>query len=126
MALIGVACTTVRPVSQPAEFIPKASPALVYVTLKNQSKVTLSRPHVSGDTLFGTVTGVASPLAAPLSHVEVVEAKQRDKGRTAWLIAGLTLAVAGGVWAVSQTGGGTTCDYSIPGTFVSEPSDNCY
>lgn len=121
--LAGVGCASLQQVRQPTKFIPDAKPRVVYVTFRNHSKVTITQPRVRGDTLFGTVRGAARPVAAPLSHIERVEAMQRDRKRTRWLIAGLGLVTAAGVFALTHSGtsgyrhpcdlsGTEECDYS--------------
>jgi hypothetical protein len=121
---ICLGCVTVQPVEQPDRFFERASPREVYVTFKNHSKVTIIGPRLSGDTLIGLVAGVSHPLAAPLSHVERIEALQRDRGRTRWLIAGVGLATAGLVFGIMQSGsndwrhpcerlGATECDWNV-------------
>ena len=77
-----VGCVTLQPVAEPAQFIPKANPQIVYVILRNHSQVVLTQPRVSGDTLIGALEGVSSPMAVPLSHVQRIEVVQRDKKRT--------------------------------------------
>jgi hypothetical protein len=61
-----------------------------------------------------------------LSHVAQVEAVQPNGRRTRWLVAGLTVAVLSGAWALTQSGGGRACDYSLEGTYRREPPDGCY
>jgi hypothetical protein len=110
-------------VQQPAEFIPKVNPDVVHVTFKNNARVTLTEPRVSGDSLFGIVRGLSAPLAAPLDHIQRVDAKQRDKARTTWLIAGITAVTAAAVVALANPGSSTyhhpcarqreDCDYSV-------------
>jgi hypothetical protein len=121
--LSSLACATMQPVREPAQFIPETKPPVVHVTFRNHSKVTFAQPRVRGDTLYGTVPGVSQPVAAPLSHIERIEAVQRDKKRTRWLIAGLGVLAAAGVFALTQSGssgfthpcdlaGTEECDYS--------------
>jgi hypothetical protein len=110
-ALTGVGCATLQPVQQPAQFIPEANPRVVYVTFRNHSKVTITEPRVSGDSLYGTVPGASQPVAAPLGHIALMEAVQRDKTRTRWLIAGLGVLTAAGAFALTQSG---NSDYRHP------------
>ena len=118
----GVGCATVRPVAQPAQFIPHANPDVVLVVYKDNSQVPVSKPHMSGDTLVGTWLGLGEAVVAPMSEVQRIDARQRDRKRTTLLIAGLTLFTAVGTYAVIQaaTGNGRICDYSAGG-----PGDNC-
>jgi hypothetical protein len=122
--LASIACSSLQPVPEPAQFIPAMNPELVYVTFHNRAQVPLARPHVSGDSLVGTLAGVGRPWGVPLSQVQVVEAVQRDKRRTRWLIAGLGVVTVAGVYAFSRLGtGDNKCDYSLgPG----ENPPGCY
>ena len=118
--LSGVGCATLQPVQQPAQFIPEAQPQVVYVTFRNHSKVTIAQPRVRGDTLFGTVRGAPHPVAAPLSHIERIEAVQRDRKRTRWLVAGLGVLTAAGVFALTQSG---NSDFNHPCNTIG--TDDC-
>jgi len=108
--LSSVGCATLQPLREPAQFIAKENPKLVYVTYKNRSVVGVARPHVSGDSLFGTVQGQPAPVAVPLSHVQMIEAIQPDRKRTALLIAGLAAFTVSGVAVLLLTGNGESCD----------------
>jgi hypothetical protein len=109
--LLAAACATVQPVREPARFIGQTSPDVVHVTFKNHAKVKITQPRVSGDTLYGSVDGVSTTVAAPLSHIELIEALQRDRGRTTWLIVATGVIGATTVFALSQSGGGVGgCD----------------
>jgi len=99
-------CATLQPVREPARFIAEAKPPVVYVTFKNRSKMTLAEPRVRGDSLFGLVPGVSAAVAAPLSHIERVEAMRRDGKRTTWLIAGLGAVTVGTVFAFTLSASG--------------------
>jgi hypothetical protein len=109
--LSALGCATIQPVGEPAQYIQQSQPQEVYVTFKNHSKVTLMRPRVSSDSIYGTVAGVAHPLAAPLTHVERIEAMQRDRARTRWLVAGVGVLALGSVAVFTLGGsGGSDCD----------------
>jgi hypothetical protein len=97
-------CATVQPVEDPDRFFERANPREVYVTFKNNSRVTMLAPRLTSDSLFGIVAGVSQPLAAPLTHVARIEALQRNRARTRWLIAGVGLAAAGFVFGVMRGG----------------------
>src|SRR5574341_95492 len=112
------ACASVQPLVEPAQFIAQANPPVVYVTFKNHSKVSLTRPRVSGDSLHGWVTGMASPVGAPLSHIERVEVRRRDRKRTTLMIVGLTTLTAGtALYALLQGGGNTVSGLSCDATY---------
>ena len=78
------ACTTVRQV-EPAQFIQKNYPPLVWVTQTNNSVVTVADAQIVLDTLFGTRPGTKDPVAIPLSDVRAVKAKARDGMKTGLL-----------------------------------------
>lgn len=52
-ALGSSACTTLRSVSTPQEFIPAARPDRVWVTTTANSKMLIEGPRLIGDTLVG-------------------------------------------------------------------------
>ncbi len=88
----------------------------------------LTQPRVSGDSLIGALQGVSYQVGVPLSHVQRMEAVQRDKTRTAWLIAGLTALTAASMYAlVHASGVGDGCDttfhrHMCPGTDIDWPN----
>jgi hypothetical protein len=108
--LSSIACATLQPLREPAQFIAKENPEVVYVTYKNRSVVGVARPRVSGDSLFGTVQGQPAPLAVPLSNVERIEAVRPDGKRTALLIAGLTAFTVTSIYVLLKTGNNPSCD----------------
>jgi hypothetical protein len=110
LGLAAAGCVTMQPVTDPARFFAKAAPPVVYVTYTTGAMVPVTQARVSGDSLFGTLKGLSHRVAVPLSRVQLIEAVQRDKKRTAWLIAGLGVAMASAVWALSQSGEGEPCD----------------
>ena len=110
LLLSSLACATIQPVRDPAQFLAKTNPQVVYVTYKTGAMMPVAEARVSGDSLFGTLKGLSYRVAVPLSRVELIEAVQRDRKRTTWLIAALAVAMASGVWALSQSGAGEPCD----------------
>ena len=111
-ALLGsLACVSVQPLRDPAVSIPKANPQVVFVTYKDNSKIPVSQPHVSGDSLYGTWQGVNEPVATPLSAVRLIEAKQPNPRRTTAMVVGLAALTAGAVWSATLLiGGSGACD----------------
>jgi len=113
VVLLGcVGCMGLLPVRDPAQFIPESNPQVVFVTYVNRTKMFVTQPRVSGDSLFGTMQGRSHTVAVPLSQVRLIQARQADKKRTTWLIAGLAVAGASSIWALSQSGAGESCDNS--------------
>jgi hypothetical protein len=94
--LIGVvgigACTTLRRV-QPAEFLAKNNPDVLWVTHANNTIVPVTQPEIAGDTLKGMWQGTQRRVAIPLSEVRRVRAKLPDSRKTAVLVT--TLGMAG-------------------------------
>jgi hypothetical protein len=111
--LVGtVGCHTLQPIAQPEQFIPAHNPKVVYVTYNDNSIVPVESPTVSGDTLYGKWQGLDEPVAAPLSHLKVIESVQPNKKRTAFAIATITAVGVAGIWAAAQiASGGDTCDW---------------
>jgi hypothetical protein len=114
------ACMTVRPVPSFTQYVPQHNPPLVWVTYTDNSIVPVLQPKISGDSLVGTWQGLSEPVSIPLGQVKLVQARQRDKGRTTWLIAGLSVLTAAGVYAIVQATGKSAppCTY---GYGVSDP-----
>jgi hypothetical protein len=115
-ALAGITgCSSLQPVRQPAEFIATAAPNVVYVTHRNRALIVIERPRVSGDTVYGNWQGQTRAVAVPLSQVQSMLARRRDGGRTALLVAGVTILAGAGVYAVVQSANGQNdwyCDYN--------------
>ena len=113
------ACTTLRRV-QPAEFIAKHNPDVVWVTHANKTVVPVVQPEITGDTLKGMWQGTQRPVAIPLGDIRRVQARVPDKTKTAMLItSGLAGFVASVyfIWIV-QAGphpGGVGCGYDVRG-----------
>ena len=112
-------CSSLQPVRQPAEFISASTPPVVYVTHRNRALIVIERPRVSGDTVYGNWQGQSRPVAVPLSQVQSMLARRKDGGRTALLVAGVTILTGAGVYAMVQPANGQNdwyCDYnsSVP------------
>jgi hypothetical protein len=115
LAVATAACSSVQPIREPVQFIAASSPSLVYVTHRNRSVLAIANPRVSGDTLHGTWAGETRPVALPLSQVQSVEALQRDRKRTAFLVAGLGIFTGVAVYAFLQNDAGREpweCDWN--------------
>lgn len=119
--LSSVGCASLRPLREPAQFIAKENPKVIYVTYKNRSVVGVAQPRVSGDSLYGTLQGQPARIAVPLSAVQLIEAIQPDGKRTALLIAGLTVFTVGGVYILLQTGKDESCDVTTDPCGGGEP-----
>jgi hypothetical protein len=107
LALAG--CMTVRKV-QPAEYIPKYSPAVVWVTANDNSYTPVAQPRIVGDSLKGTWVGLQEPVAIPLSDIQSVQAKMSSPKRTVILVASLgvvSTAVLYTLLTAGNSGNGT-------------------
>jgi len=124
LILSSAGCATLQPVRDPATFISQTNPQVVYATHKNGSVLAVAQPRVSGDSLLGTWQGLARPLGLPLTHVQRIEAVQRDKKRTTLVIAGAAALTAtlGYLLVQARGGSGPSCDYS---GVTSEPLAAC-
>jgi hypothetical protein len=109
--LSGVACKTVQPM--PAQNIAAAQPDVVFVTYKDNSQVAVEKPHISGDSLYGTWQGLQEQLAVPLSAVERIESFQPDGKRTVTAVVGIGAASIAMTYLILKfAGSGTNCDYT--------------
>ena len=109
------ACKSMQPV--PLAFISQTNPAVVYLADGSGAIQAVANPRLGGDSVFGTVLGSSQEIAVPLREVQRVSTVRVNRGRTAMLIGGLT--VAGGLMAYTllSTAGGETafyCDYNNP------------
>ena len=98
----------------PVNFIPDTRPAVVYLWDDNGVPQAVANPHLSGDTVHGTVLGGSRPIAVPLSEVQRVSTVRVNRGRTAFLIGGLTVVSGLITYAVlAQASGDDSgfCDY---------------
>jgi hypothetical protein len=123
LLLIAAGCKTVQKV-QPAEYIPKVSPAVVWVTTNDNAFTPVAQPHIDGDTLKGTWVGLQEPVAISLSEIRSVQTKIASPKRTAMLVTVLGLAAGGVVYTMVNSGvnGPAGCNSQIvKGT----PTDYC-
>jgi hypothetical protein len=109
----GGACSSLRPVPEPMQFINETKPPLVWVAYGTGILVEMANPEVRGDSLLGTRPG-SGHLALPWNQVQSVATVQVSKGKTALLLGGL-VGVAGLLtYAViaKANAKNITCDYS--------------
>lgn len=107
--LATAACYTVRPVLNAREFIPANQPERVWVVNNANESYVLTTPRVEGDNIVGKRLNSNDEIVIPLGTAQLVEAKQRDKGKT--MIVGLVLgAVAAGTIYFVAVGGSTPGD----------------
>jgi hypothetical protein len=109
LALLGsVGCATVRPLRDPALFIARNHPRVVYITYRDDASLYVVEPRVSGDSLFGRVVGGLDTLAVavPFHDLAVVQAKQRDWTGIVLFIGWIAASAAAAVYG-DQAGAGT-------------------
>lgn len=90
---LAAACHTVQSV-QPSQLTAGRPPQRVWVTLHDQSTVTVDLPELYGDTLSGIVYGEPQHIA--LADARAIRVRRSAPGRT------LALALAAGALAVSS------------------------
>ena len=122
LLLVAAGCVTVQKV-QPAEFIAKYNPSVVWVTGTDDALIPVGSPQMVGDTLKGTWIGQDEPFAIPLSEIKTVQAKMKSPKRTAILVTVLAAAAGGVGYGLSQgTNGPAGCTSQVvKGT----PTDYC-
>src|SRR6266550_3736945 len=100
LTLLGsVGCATLRPVRDPALFITRNHPRVVYITYLDNSSLYVAEPRVSGDSLFGKMARASDSVAVPLHDLAVVQAVQRDMTNiilfVSWIAASAAVAAYG-------------------------------
>jgi hypothetical protein len=103
LVLAVAACTTLQHV-QPAEFIPKHTPALVWITTTNAALVPVAQPYMDGDTLRCKWAGTEKPFAIPLQGIQSVQAKTPARARTVLMVATLGALTGAMIWSIKQSG----------------------
>jgi len=113
-ALASAACHTMSAVS--LEQLSALSPDRAWVTHADQSVVVVFVPQVVGDTLAGYVNGQLTQL--PSADVKRVTVRKPAPMRTALLVAGTTVGVAGLLAALSGSG-----NTPLPTAISGQPGD---
>lgn len=98
------ACSTLKPVATPQQFIPTAQPARIWVTRADNSTLLLEAPRLLGDTLVGFVGGRYQEMLLP--QVRWMGVRQPAPRRTTVLVAGLVLVGAGLIAMLASSGPG--------------------
>lgn len=98
------ACTTLRPVAAPQQFIPTARPDRIWVTRTDNSRVLVEGPRLMGDTLAGFVRGRYEEMLLP--DARWIQVRQPAPRRTALFVAGTTVLAAGLFFLLSGNGPG--------------------
>ena len=113
LALLGTAaCYSIKPVANIREFIPAKQPDRVWVVNNSNESYILTAPRLEGDNIVGRLLNSSEEMSIPVGSAQLVEARQKDKGKTVAVgvilgaVAGVTLymvANAGNSEADSQT-----------------------
>lgn len=119
--LAGGACSTLRPVATPMQFIPTERPSQVWVTTSENATMRLEGPRLLGDTLVGFVAGRYEEI--PLPQARTMWVRTPAPKRTAFLVAGLAIVGAGLLYMLA--GNGPSSPYS-GGEDPSNPSSLLY
>ena len=106
--LASSACTAMRPIKQPGDYIESVQPKLVRVTCNNGETFKMIGAHVDHDGPNQMIVGFVQPKDSavgmfrevPLSTVSKVEAEQWASDRTALAITGGILAWIGFTYLV--------------------------
>lgn len=106
--LLGVAgigaCTSLRHV-QPVAYFQDNSPSVAWVTDSNNTVVAVAEPVIKRDTLRGMLQGTR--IKIPLGEIRSVQAKVRDRTKTALLLVTLGVAAVSALYVglISQSKG---------------------
>jgi hypothetical protein len=104
--LATAACYSVRPVVNAKEFIPANRPERVWVVNQSNESYVLNSPRVEGDNIVGRLLNSSEEMTIPLGSAQLVEAKQKDKGKT--ILVGVVLAAVAGTTVYLVASGGST------------------
>ena len=97
LILAAAGCMTVRSI-EPAEYIPKHNPPVVWVTRTNSSVVPVAAPVIKGDTIDGVWRGQRMRVAIPLGDIRTVRAKVHDRYRTVLFVTAATAVFASALY----------------------------
>ena len=96
------ACSTMRPVAAPQQFIPAERPTRVWVTTNDNASMMIEGPRLLGDTLVGFVGGRYEEILLP--QTRWIGVRQPAPKRTAFLIAGTVVLGAGLLYLIAGNG----------------------
>lgn len=96
------ACTTLRPVATPQQFIPSARPDRIWVTRADNSRLMMEGPRLLGDTLVGFVGGRYQEMLLP--ETRWVQVRRPAPKKTALLAVGTAIVASGLFFFLSGNG----------------------
>jgi hypothetical protein len=109
------ACSSVRPLVEPANFITRTNPDIVYVVQRTGLVTAIASPRVRGDSVVGVSAETNRPVGVPMSQVHQIAANRFDRGRTVLFGAGVALATGIAAYALLNGAAGHNnwyCDYN--------------
>ena len=103
MTVLGAgACSTMRPVAAPMQFIPAERPSRVWVTTNDNARMMVEGPRLLGDTLVGFVGGRYEEILLP--NTRWIGVRQPAPKRTAFVIAGSVVLGATLIYLLASNG----------------------
>jgi hypothetical protein len=99
VAVAMAACTSVRRI-QPAEYLDRHAPDVVWVSYGEHMRVPLAAPQIIDDTLMGLRPATKEPLAIPLDQVSTVHARTHNGLKTALLLGTVGVGVASSMYVL--------------------------
>jgi hypothetical protein len=97
LLITSTACTTVRRVESPREFLNTRTPAKIWVSTGDSELTEVQSPRILADTIFG-FSAAAQPVVFPIAAIRELRTKQISSGRTAGLIG---LLVVGSIASIA-------------------------
>lgn len=98
-------CTSIRPVTSPADFLTRHNPDRVRV-VTNGEVLVFSSPFLRRDTVYGFNEIDREDARLPLSALQHMEARQVDRTRTVLLVGGAAAVATAGIVMFAKSGGG--------------------
>jgi hypothetical protein len=91
----------------PQQLVNEEQPSRIRVTLTDSTRIVLTEPTISGDTLWGLVDGERAGVPEP----EIREmALWRANGTTTVIVLGVGVVVAAGAWYLITCDGDLSCN----------------
>ena len=113
LALIALpACTTMRPVEAPVQFLEQNNPRQVRVHSTDGEMYVLKDPQLRGDTISGFESLLREEVRFSVNGIRQMDALQRDKKRTTMFVGAMTLLGGAGIYAIVNAANGNKliCD----------------
>ena len=125
LTMVLPACSTMRPVESPVNFLEQNNPKYVRVYSTDGELYVLTDPQLRGDTIRGFERLEQEELSVSVSGIRRMEALQYDKKRTTIFICAMTLLGSAGIYMITQVasdGRRLYCDnYDVANRCVTNP-----